>query len=110
MKKAAEKKSKDKKNAKKETVKAKKTESKTKKVEKKSTKEEIIKGVSEYRKIKGKNSTALLGMMWFFDEHDDVLMELDEEYREVYPPVVVKKQIVKKKVKKEKQKEETKTI
>ena len=41
MKKAAEKKSKDKKNAKKETVKAKKTESKTKKVEKKSTKEEI---------------------------------------------------------------------
>ena len=72
-------------------------------------KEEIIKGVSEYRKIKGKNSTALLGMMWFFDEHDDVLMELEEEYREVYPPVVVKKQIVKKKVKKEKQKEETKT-
>lgn len=41
MKKAAEKKSNDKKNTKKETVKAKKTESKTKKVEKKSTKEEI---------------------------------------------------------------------
>lgn len=41
MKKAAEKKSKDKKNTKKETVKAKKTESKTKKVEKKSTKEEM---------------------------------------------------------------------
>ena len=41
MKKAAEKKSNDKKNTKKETVKAKKTESKIKKVEKKSTKEEI---------------------------------------------------------------------
>ena len=41
MKKAAEKKSNDKKNTKKETVKTKKTESKTNKVEKKSTKEEI---------------------------------------------------------------------
>ena len=41
MKRVAEKKSKDKKHTKKETVKAKKTESKTKKVEKKSTKEEI---------------------------------------------------------------------
>ena len=67
MKKAAEKKSNDKKNTKKETVKAKKTESKTKKVEKKSTKEEIslnkkakskeVKNTEKEKKAKAKAKT-----------------------------------------------------
>ena len=71
-------------------------------------KEDIISGVREYRHIKGKNSSALMGLLWFFDEHDDVLLQIEEEFRVIYPPVPVT--VKKKKTKRNSEIKESKEV
>ena len=46
--------------------------------------EDLIKCIKEYRKIKNKNSNALLAMLWKYPEHDDILLNLEEEFRPIY--------------------------
>ena len=45
---------------------------------------DIVKAISDYRKIKNKNSTVLLAMLWIYDDHDDVLLKLEESYKPTY--------------------------
>ena len=45
---------------------------------------ELIKCIKEYRKIKNENSNALLALLWFYPEHDDILLNLEEEFRPIY--------------------------
>ena len=46
--------------------------------------EELIKCLKEYRKVKNENSNALLALLWFYPEHDDILLNLEEEFRPIY--------------------------
>ena len=46
--------------------------------------EELIKSIKEYRKLKNVNSNALLALLWFYPEHDDILLNLEEEFRPIY--------------------------
>lgn len=47
----------------------------------------IIKSVKDYKKIKGVHSNALLALLWIYDEHDDVIMQIEEIYKPVYEPL-----------------------
>ena len=40
----------------------------------------LINTIDQYRSIKGLNSKPLLGLLWFFKSHDDVLLRLEEKY------------------------------
>ena len=40
----------------------------------------IVSAVEEYRKLNGVNKNALLALLWFYNEHDDVLLRLEEAY------------------------------
>ena len=40
----------------------------------------LITTIDQYRSIKGVNSKPLLGLLWFFKSHDDVLLRLEEKY------------------------------
>ena len=40
----------------------------------------LINTIDQFRSIKGKNSKPLLGLLWFFKSHDDVLLRLEEKY------------------------------
>ena len=53
----------------------------------------VVEALEKYRKVKKKNSKVLLTMLWFYDDHDDVVMRLEEMFREVYvkPAVPAKK-------------------
>ena len=46
--------------------------------------ENLIKCLKEYRKVKNENSNALLALLWFYPEHDDILLNLEEEFRPIY--------------------------
>ena len=46
--------------------------------------ENLIKHIKEYRKIKNENSTALLYLLSFWPERDDILLNLEEEFRPIY--------------------------
>ena len=46
--------------------------------------EELIKCIKNYRKIKNENSNSLLALLWFYPEHDDILLNLEEEFRPIY--------------------------
>ena len=46
--------------------------------------EDLMKCIKEYRKIKNENSNALLALLWFYPEHDDILLNLEEEFRPIY--------------------------
>ena len=48
---------------------------------------QIINCVKQYRKIKKINCTGLLAMLWNYNDHDDVMMQMEEENREIYEPV-----------------------
>ena len=52
-------------------------------------KDVIIKSVKDYKKIKGVHSNALLALLWFYDEHDDVIMQIEEMNKPVYEPLEV---------------------
>ena len=57
--------------------------------------EDLIKCIKEYRKIKNKNSNGLLAILWKYPEHDDILLNLEEEFRPIYEPAEV--EMIKKK-------------
>ena len=62
-------------------------------------KNRIIKSVKKYRKLKECHSSGLLAMMWFYDDHDDIMMEIEEINRPIYEPihkVLERKRIAKK--------------
>ena len=40
----------------------------------------LINTIDQYRSIKGLNSKPLLGLLWFFKSHVDVLLRLEEKY------------------------------
>ena len=42
-----------------------------------------------YLEMKGSNSTALLALLWFFKDHDEFLLNLEESFRVEYEPVVI---------------------
>ena len=46
--------------------------------------EDLLKCIKEYRKAKNQNSNALLALLWFYPEHDDILLNLEEEFRPIY--------------------------
>ena len=46
--------------------------------------EQLIQCIKEYRKSKNENSNALLALLWFYPEHDDILLNLEEEFRPIY--------------------------
>ena len=61
--------------------------------------EELIKCIKEYRKSRNENSNALLALLWFYPEHDDILLNLEEEFRPIYESAEVvmdkkKKQVI----------------
>ena len=40
----------------------------------------LINTIDQYRSIKGKNSKPLLGLLWFYKSHGDVLLRIEEKY------------------------------
>ena len=40
----------------------------------------IVWAVEEYRRIKEKHSNALLGLLWFYSDHDEIILRLEEKY------------------------------
>ena len=49
----------------------------------------VIQAVQLYRKEKGKNSQGLLSLLWCFDDHDEVLFNLEETNRPIYEPIEI---------------------
>ena len=45
----------------------------------------IIKVNEEHKKIKGNFSNALLALLWFYPDHDDVLLRIEEKYSDEGP-------------------------
>ena len=61
--------------------------------------EDLLKCIKEYRKARNENSNALLALLWFYPEHDDILFNLEEEFRPIYESADVvmdkkKKQVI----------------
>ena len=46
--------------------------------------ENLLKNIKDYRKIKNNNSTPLLYLLSFNPERDDILLNLEEEFRPIY--------------------------
>ena len=46
--------------------------------------ENLLKNIKEYRKIKKENSVPLLRLLSFWPERDDILLNLEEEFRPIY--------------------------
>ena len=66
--------------------------------------DKIVKCVKEYRKIKKENSNALLAILWNYPDHDDIILQMEEENRTKYEPM----HLVLKKKKKEEEESEKK--
>ena len=49
----------------------------------------LINIIDQYRSIKGVNNKALLGLLWFFKSHDDVLLRLEEKYSTEIPKLSI---------------------
>jgi len=49
----------------------------------------IINSIKIYRKDKKKYSSGLLSLLWVYNDHDDVLLNLEEENRIIYEPIIV---------------------
>ena len=47
---------------------------------------QIINCVKQYRKIKKINCSGLLAMLWNYNDHDEVMMQMEEENRPAYEP------------------------
>ena len=52
-------------------------------------KEMIVKCVKQYRKIKKCHSSALLSMMWYYSDNDDIMMQIEELNRPIYEPIEI---------------------
>ena len=46
----------------------------------------LLKNIKDYRKVKNHNSTPLLYLLNFCPERDDILLNLEEEFRPIYEP------------------------
>ena len=46
----------------------------------------IVFCIKQYRKIKGFNCNGLLAIFWKYPDHDDILLEIEEENRPIYEP------------------------
>jgi hypothetical protein len=64
--------------------------------------EKLIKCVKDYRKIKKENSKALLAILWKYPDHDDIILQMEEENRNKYEPMSL---VMKKKKKEDEEKE-----
>ena len=55
---------------------------------------QIINCVKQYRRIKKVNCSGLLAMLWNYTDHDEVMMQMEEENRPIYEPhdVILKRQ------------------
>ena len=55
--------------------------------------------IKKYRKIKGSNCNGLLAIFWQYPDHDDILLEMEEENRPKYKPcpIILKKSLEKRK-------------
>ena len=42
---------------------------------------DLVKTIFKYRERYKKNNTILLGMLWMFDEYDDILLRMEEKYK-----------------------------
>ena len=62
----------------------------------------IIYCVKEYRKKKKVNCNGLLAMLWNYPDHDEVILQMEEENRPIYEPVKI---IMKKMIKENEEKE-----
>ena len=65
---------------------------------------QIIFCVKEYRKIKKVNCNGLLAMLWNYPDHDEIVLQMEEENRPIYEPV----NIIMKKIRKETEERERK--
>ena len=65
---------------------------------------QIVYCVKEYRKIKKVNCNGLLAMLWNYPDHDEIVLQMEEENRPIYEPV----KILMKKIKKEYEEKERK--
>ena len=54
-----------------------------------SVKKTVVNCVKKYRKIKGFHSNGLLAMMWFYEDNDDIMMQIEEINRPIYEPMKV---------------------
>ena len=45
---------------------------------------QIINCVKQYRKVKKVNCSGLLAMLWNYNDHDEVMMQMEEENRPIY--------------------------
>ena len=50
-------------------------------------KETLVNSVKNYRKIKGFHSSGLLAMMWYYNDNDDIMMQIEELNRPIYEPM-----------------------
>ena len=55
---------------------------------------QIINCVKQYRRTKKVNCSGLLAMLWNYTDHDEVMMQMEEENRPIYEPhdVILKRQ------------------
>ena len=55
---------------------------------------QIINCVKQYRRVKKVNCSGLLAMLWNYTDHDEVMMQMEEENRPIYEPhdVILKRQ------------------
>ena len=63
---------------------------------------QIIYCIKQYRKIKKVNCNGLLAMLWNFPDHDEIVLQMEEENRPIYEPVQI---FMKKKIKENEEKE-----
>ena len=42
--------------------------------------ESVVWAVEEFRRIKDRHSNALLGLLWFYNDHDEIILRLEEKY------------------------------
>jgi len=47
---------------------------------------QIVNCVKQYRKVKKVNCSGLLAMLWNYNDHDEIMMQMEEENRPIYEP------------------------
>ena len=65
---------------------------------------QIVNCIKQYRRIKKRNCNGLLAMLWNYPDHDEIILQMEEENRPIYEPV----KVIMKKMKKEFEEKERK--
>ena len=50
-------------------------------------KDSIVKSIKCYRKLKNKHSNGLLAMLWYYNDNDDIMCQIEEINRPIYEPL-----------------------